>query len=1000
MAYNEMKFGVFAIHATKRTRLSRGVPSLAQPSEVHLLWIVRSSHQFLAATLSITAVSLLNPPASIAQSDHAHVRVAEPIPGQVRNTRHIDAAGNAVVNFENLAKQEALSGRPKPPVRALILPEVEEPAEPLSSLSPGSIQAPYSAFAASPSPSSSFMGLDDIPMVDSSYIVIPPDVGGAVGPTKIMSGLNNNYRIFNKSDGSVISTVGTATFWAPSGETALNGLTDPRTLYDPYNNRWIAVMQSVTPGAGDILVGVSQTSDPSGNWFLYRFAIGFTLDFPIVGFNKNWISVSINRYSTAGLFQRGINLVLNYPLARTGTGTGTIFTHAVNTHFCSAPCATYSPTSDTLYVATHLSSAGATYTLDMITGTPSAPVYTAGGSQTRPGGGWVQPGGQLLPQSAPNSGASSCGATPCVIETQDAQIRSAPVYRGGFIHYTQTIGLPSSGLAHTGVQWTKLDTPSGSFADGGRIEDATANSSNGGKWYAYPHIAVNSVGDFMVGYSQFSSAQHPSSGYSVHLAGDVAGTVRDPVIYKVGADYYHKDFGSGRNRWGDFSQAQVDPSDDRSLWTVQEYGETRVSTNDGGTGANGSRWSTYWANVAGPVPTVTIATGPSQSEGNSGLTPFTFAVNLSTGYSLPVTVNCQTSDGTATVAGNDYQASAGSITIPAGATSGTVTVNVVGDTNVEANETFTLTLTSATNAVIGSPSTSTGTIVNDDTYTITATAGANGSISPSGAVAVNSGADETLTIAADACYHIADVLVDGVSVGAVSTYTFTNVTANHTISAGFAPSLSVSIGDVIAIEGNVGTTGFDFPVRLSGPCTATVQATWKTADGTATVADGDYVADSSAVSFAPGATSGILTVRVNGDLTPEGQETILVNLSNPVNAGIADGQGLGTILNDDGASAVDNAALRDLSFAVEGGNPVADVVGFRLGLPASTRAELSIYDVAGRRVGHPLSGVLGAGYHTVKWHVHGGDAAAGSGVYFVRFTAEGRTFTRRFVLLR
>src|SRR6267378_3428350 len=46
-----------------------------------------------------------------------------------------------------------------------------------------------------------------------------------------------------------------------------------RTLYDPYNNRWIAVMQTVTTGAGDILLGVSQTSDPNGAWFLYRFAI-------------------------------------------------------------------------------------------------------------------------------------------------------------------------------------------------------------------------------------------------------------------------------------------------------------------------------------------------------------------------------------------------------------------------------------------------------------------------------------------------------------------------------------------------------------------------------------------------------------------------------------------------------------------------------------------------------------------------------------------------------
>lgn len=73
-----------------------------------------------------------------------------------------------------------------------------------------------------------------------------------------------------------------------------------------------------------------------------------------------------------------------------------------------------------------------------------------------------------------------------------------------------------------------------------------------------------------------------------------------------------------------------------------------------------------------------------------------------------------------------------------------------------------------------------------NTYTITASAGANGSISPSGAVILNHGASQTFTITPDAAYHVADVLVDGVSVGAVTTYPFTNVTANHTIEATFA----------------------------------------------------------------------------------------------------------------------------------------------------------------------------------------------------------------------
>jgi len=72
------------------------------------------------------------------------------------------------------------------------------------------------------------------------------------------------------------------------------------------------------------------------------------------------------------------------------------------------------------------------------------------------------------------------------------------------------------------------------------------------------------------------------------------------------------------------------------------------------------------------------------------------------------------------------------------------------------------------------------------TYTITASAGPNGSISPSGAVVVNCGSNRTFNIEADPCHYILDVKVDGSSVGPVSTYTFTNVTTNHTIEATFA----------------------------------------------------------------------------------------------------------------------------------------------------------------------------------------------------------------------
>src|SRR2546427_311984 len=93
-----------------------------------------------------------------------------------------------------------------------------------------------------------------------------------------------------------------------------------------------------------------------------------------------------------------------------------------------------------------------------------------------------------------------------------------------------------------------------------------------------------------------------------------------------------------------------------------------------------------------------------------------------------------------------------------------------------------------------------------NTYAIAASAGANGSISPSGNVLVTYGANQTFTITPDTGYHVADVLVDGSSVGAVTSYTFTNVTANHTVAASFAIN-TYSIAASAGATGNITPSG-------------------------------------------------------------------------------------------------------------------------------------------------------------------------------------------------
>ena len=100
------------------------------------------------------------------------------------------------------------------------------------------------------------------------------------------------------------------------------------------------------------------------------------------------------------------------------------------------------------------------------------------------------------------------------------------------------------------------------------------------------------------------------------------------------------------------------------------------------------------------------------TEGHTGTRPATFTVNLSEAYDVPVVIGYATANGTAT-ARSDYNASTGSLTIPAGKTSGTFTVLVIGDKTGEPNETFLVNLSNPGNAVIADGQ-GAGTIVDDE----------------------------------------------------------------------------------------------------------------------------------------------------------------------------------------------------------------------------------------------------------------------------------------------
>lgn len=325
------------------------------------------------------------------------------------------------------------------------------------------------------------------------------------------------------------------------------------------------------------------------------------------------------------------------------------------------------------------------------------------------------------------------------------------------------------------------------------------------------------------------------------------------------------------------------------------------------------------------------------NEGNTGTTAAGFTVSLSNASSQTITVNFTTTNGSA-VAGSDYVTTSGTLTFTPGQLTRPVNVTINGDTTFEANETFSVSLSTATNATIAD-SQGVGTINNDDGQpaisinnvtvtegnagTVTATFTVSLSQSVGVATTVNfqtangsatAGADYapasgTVTFAAGQSTRTINVTVNSetmfepnetfnVNLSGATNATIADAQGVGTITNDDLPP-TISIADVFISEGDSGTTSAGFTVSLSNASSQTISVNFATANNTA-IAGTHYVNTSGNLTFTPAMTTQTVNVQVNGDLLNEAaMVTLNVNLSAATNASIADNQGVGTIVDDD-----------------------------------------------------------------------------------------------------
>ena len=247
-----------------------------------------------------------------------------------------------------------------------------------------------------------------------------------------------------------------------------------------------------------------------------------------------------------------------------------------------------------------------------------------------------------------------------------------------------------------------------------------------------------------------------------------------------------------------------------AIFTINTYTLNVIATNGTVTKNPNQLNYNYGSNVTlTPLAAVGYTFTGWSGDASGSANPLTVTMNGNKNITAIFTINTYTltviaTNGTVTKNPNQLNYNYGSsVTLTPHAAVGYTFNNWSGDASGSANP-LTVTMNGDKNITA---------IFTINAFTITASAGANGTITPSGSVSVNPGANQSFTITpTNTTFHIADVLVDGSSVGAVPSYTFPNVTANHTISAIFgagpAPVDLLSAGNFAVLAGaGVSNTG-------------------------------------------------------------------------------------------------------------------------------------------------------------------------------------------------
>jgi hypothetical protein len=400
----------------------------------------------------------------------------------------------------------------------------------------------------------------------------PPDTDGEIGLTQYVQMVNNGFQVFDKTtSASTFGPAGISTLWSGFGGVCQNnGRGDPVVMYDQLADRWIITQFAGTAFATDECIAVSKTGDATGAYYRYDFNLGTNFfDYPHLGVWPDGYYMAMNVFNPAGTAFQGPQAFV-FDRSRMLAGLSASF---------QTPGITGGPNEDTFLPADldgySLPPAGApnsfvempftnTYRtwhfhVDFVT--PALSTFTLFGSPAAAGFTALCPGTRnCVPQLGSPDGLDDIG--------DRLMYRLAYRNIGGVESLVGNHSVSASAVA--GIRWFELrGVTAGPVTV---FQESTYQPDTTWRWTG--STAMDNQGNLALGFSASSGTINPQIRYAGRLATDAVNSLAQgeaTLFAGTGSQT-----GSG-NRWGDYSDMTVDPSDDCTFWYTQEYYSTTTS---------------------------------------------------------------------------------------------------------------------------------------------------------------------------------------------------------------------------------------------------------------------------------------------------------------------------------------------------------------------------------------------------------------------------------------